>query len=329
MRRIFLAAIFFFTYIANIFPQEEPRLKELKDNFQKKYFSVGFLFQFVGSFQSEAVTQANGFKVANLRLRISGELDEKYGYQVWTNFAPVAKLLDAKMYYKFSNGVTISFGQFKAPFSTEYLISESDIDFVSRSQAASKLSLGRQTGVQVNGELANSIYKYVVGVFNGNGINTTNNNKHLMYVGRFIFNPINEKNSSLTIALNAGSVKNTVAAGQIETQNVFGGDFRWTMNQLFISSEFISSQHDFTGATTTNNGFHVTGGYRVKQNMQALLRYDSYKSGAVGAVAENYFVLGYNVWPTSAAAFQLNYIINTDNSELKYHQVLVNGQLAF
>lgn len=329
MRANFLFTIVFIACIANIFPQEEPRLKELKDNFQKKYFSVGFLFQFVGSFKSEAVSEANGFKVANLRLRVSGELDEKYGYLVWTNFAPSPKLLDAKMYYKFDGGITITFGQFKAPFSTEYLISESDIDFINRSQAASNLSLGRQIGVQLNGELANSSYKYVVGVFNGNGVNTTNNNKHLMYVGRFIFNPIDEKNSSLAIALNAGSVKNTVAAGQIETQNVFGGDFRWTMNQLFVSSEFISSQHDLLGAATTNNGFHVTGGYRVKQNMQVLLRYDTYKSGAAGATAENYFVLGYNVWPTGATAFQLNYIIDTNSSELKYHQILVNGQLAF
>lgn len=328
MRRIFLTALFFFTCITNIFPQEEPRLKELKDNFQKKYFSVGFLFQFVGSFQSEPSAAGNGFEVTNLRLRLSGELDDKYGYLVWTNFAASPKLLDAKMYYKFSDNISLHVGQFKAPFSSEYLISENQLDFINRSQAASKLSFGRQTGAQLNGELANSNYKYLVGVFNGNGINTTNNNKHLMYVGRFIFNPINEKNSSLTIALNAGNTKNTVA-GKIETQNSFGGDFRWTMNEFLISSEFISSQRDLSGTTKTDEGFQITGGYSLKENFQLLVRYDSFKSGAPGATSENYFLLGCNLLPTGATKFQFNYIVNKEKSDVKYHQLLINSQLAF
>ena len=43
----------------------------------------------------------------------------------------------------------------------------------------------------------------------------------------------------------------------------------------------------------------------------------------------NLIILGYNVWPTRASKFQINYIISTDNMAFKYHQVLCNAQFSF
>lgn len=327
MQIIRTTSLFLIILFTSTFAQDEPLLKELKQKFQTKSFNVGFLFQFVGDFQSERMSGYNGFTTTNLRFRFSGELDNNYGYLFWVNFVPSPKLLDAKMYYKFSENFILDLGQFKAPFSTEYLISEHNIDFVNRSQVASTLSLGRQTGLQARGNITSKFLKYAVGVFNGNGINNSNNNKHLMYVGRVLYSQL-EANTGYSFSVNGAITKNSVA-GNIEDQMNLGGDFRITMDRLFISSEYISSKKEIAGASITDNGFHATLGYKVKKNMQALFRYDAFNPGAVGINDSNYFILGYNVWPTSATEFQINYRINTDNSEFMFHQLLVNCQVAF
>lgn len=323
-----LLSIYFFiiaVFCVQTFAQEEPLLQQLKDNFQTKSFNVGFLFQFHGSYIGERSGSYNGFYTSNLRLRLSGELDKNYGYLFWVNFVQSPKLLDAKMHYKFSDNFIIDIGQYKAPFSSEYLISENKLDFVARSQAATLLSLGRQTGIQSRGNLYGNTFKYSVGIFNGNGINNFNNNKHLMYVGRLVYAKSEEANS-YAFAVNIANTKNSVSGGN-EDQLSFGGDMRIKMDKLFISSEFISSKKEFANASATDNGFHITGGYMVKDNMQLLARYDSYSPD--GGTKTNYFILGYNVWPTSATEFQMNYFVNTDKSEFKYHQILINCQVAF
>ena len=73
------------------------------------------------------------------------------------------------MFYKVTPAVRIDVGQFKSPFSYEFLTPSQSIDFVNRSQVVTALAPGRQLGAQIGFEWSEGRYGARVGVFNGNG----------------------------------------------------------------------------------------------------------------------------------------------------------------
>jgi hypothetical protein len=113
----------------------EPLIEDLHWQFKKEYLNLGLLIQAVGDFQVErSFPGNNGFSIANFRLIISGELDGKFGYLLHTNFISGFSILDAKIYYKYSPHFILDVGQFKSPFSKEFLTGAESITFVNRSR---------------------------------------------------------------------------------------------------------------------------------------------------------------------------------------------------
>ncbi|MBU2444062.1 MAG: OprO/OprP family phosphate-selective porin [Bacteroidetes bacterium] len=327
-----LAIMVLTTSIGNA--QEEPLFEKLQKNFQTKYFDVGFLFQGVFDHQFERTFPGNnGFSLANVRVILSGELDEGYGYYLQTNFVSARPLLDARFYYKIAPYLIFDIGQFKVPFGTEYLISKSAIDFVNRAQNVNLIP-GRQIGLQVRGDLLKKTLTYKAGVFNGNGTAANaNDNRDFMYVGRLEFkNQLSDcGHSKLEVAVNAATTNDAVPAPVFsQKRNFAGGDFRLTLNNLFLSGEFIyQNMKQNNGASLNHKGYHLTAGYMVTDKIQLLGRWDSLIPEKSLFTESNFIVLGCNIWPTKATEFQINYIIDTEQSGVKKHQVLINSQLAF
>ena len=81
--------------------------------------------------------------------RLSGELDNGFGYLFQTNFTDWPAILNAQIKYRFSGTVAMSAGQFKAPFSYEFLTYGGSIDFVNRATMVTALAPGRQVGADV------------------------------------------------------------------------------------------------------------------------------------------------------------------------------------
>ncbi|QQS34897.1 MAG: hypothetical protein IPM56_11560 [Ignavibacteriales bacterium] len=317
-------------FIINVQAQDSSLLKELKENFKKKYFNVGLFFQTVADYQGERILSGgNGFNLTNIRLTISGELDEGFGYSMQTNFINSKPILDAMIYHKFSDAIRVDAGQFKASFSSEYLTSDPQLDFVGRSQATSTYSPKRQIGFQVRANVVEKVLSLVAGMYNGNGINTTNDDDKFMYVGRVVLTPELGENTKLTVAGNAAY--NSLTTSAFEGNRITaGGDFRLTVSDLMLSGEFIieSSEPD-SGETISNSGLQLTAGYHITKNVQLLGRYDLLNPDDMIGDKNSLAIFGCNYWPTEATKIQFNYIVNTDNSELKYNQILVAGQLAF
>lgn len=336
--------------------ETEPVLEKLKEQFKKEYFSVGVVFQFVADGQIErSFPGRSGFNIANMRLNISGELDKQFGYFLQANFINAPAILDAKGYYRFSRGLTIDGGLFKAPFSKEFLTPADAIDFVNRSRAAAVLTPGRQIGVQARGWFSEEFpIKYGAGIFNGNGFGgNVNDNNSFMYAGRLAANPLkNDKNSGkqLEIGINAAYSKDDFARLSellnpfvfdalffTGKRTLFGADVRYTTNKLLLAGEYILADFDGTITFLGSNreaesikpsGFHLTGGYMLQPNLQLLGRLDSFKTDK-GLSSSEWIILGLNYWPSQATELQFNYTIDTDDSTFKHHQLLINAQVAF
>ncbi|MGB5528529.1 MAG: porin [Ignavibacteriaceae bacterium] len=330
--------ILFIIMVNNSFGQseEEPIYDEYIKHFKKDYFTIDMLFQAVADFQPErSIIGNNGFYLSNMRLRMYGNLDKNFSYYFVANFLVSPILLDAVIGYKFTDAFKVSAGQFKAPFSSEFLKYPSDIDFVNRAQAAALLSPRRDIGFQLSGIFANNLLEYKAGIFNGNGPNNFfNDNNSFLYVGRIAATPRTE-NSRYEIGLNAGYNDNS-------TQGIFtksfsgkktfvGGDFRAEVYNFLFSTEFIMNKLegmiDSVQAKNEPYGYHITVGYKPLKNHQFLFRYENLSPDGIISNS-NFYIIGYNFWPTRVAEIQINYLVDTKQTNFKNHWYLINFQIS-
>jgi len=327
----FFQLIFFISIInlSNIFPQDnEPIFESLKKYLKKDYFKVGMLYQFVGEYQPDRAKGHNGFSMANARISIGGNLDNNFSYYIQANFLNSPSLLDAKMIYKFSDYLTVDIGQQKAPLSREYLTSAASIDFVNRSQVVSSIAVKRQLGVLLRGDFKETAFGYSLGVFNGNGIVNGNDDEEFMYVGKLTYKNSFDNDKSFAAGLGgAFNKKNTVTDKKKEYY--FDFDYRLTLGEFSLSGEYIYKKTEFNaGANPEDSGYHLTAGYMVSSFTQLLVRYDSF-TPANSSSKSDYFILGVNLFPTSATEFQVNYLVNTKTGSVNQNLLLVNCQVAF
>jgi hypothetical protein len=331
--------LFLFVYLltsTNNFAQDEGLYSELKNTFQKKYLSLGVLFQTVGDFQIERnLSGHNGFIIKNMRVKIYGELDEGIGYNLQTEFVRSPAVLDAKTYYKFSPAAIVDVGLYKAPFSYEYLTSSNQTDFIYRSQVVNELNVNRQIGIQLRGSLAGNSFKYAAGVFNGNRFSASgNDNNDLLSAARVSYSTDLSVNKSSKIEAGVSAAVSNDKSVSIMGINftgkryLFGGDFRLTLNKFLLSGEAIYGKLKHPDNIEQKPlGYHVTIGYSANPKLQFLLRLDSFKPDTNFKRLDKILV-GINIFPTMISQFQINYIM-PEKENIKHHQLLVKAQVGF
>ena len=350
MRQFFNLMVIFFmiiTFMSRSGSQEneEPILTSFQEHFKKEYFQLGTVMQFVFDYQNERTMNGhNGFSVANMRLKLKGEFDGGFGYAFQTSFTSAPSILDANMYCSISPPFTLRIGQFKAPFSKEYLISAPDIDFVNRSRVVSALTPGRQIGLQLSSLSARDAVSFQVGLFNGNGFSSnTNDSDDFLYAGRITFLPQVfhdvPDNYHLEVGVNAAfskdslvSIVNGLLPGYSGDRLLLGADMRLNFNRFLLAGEYIRAKlKPDTGEEITPSGFHATTGYMVTPKVQVLFRWDHFNLDILvgDSSKSDWLIWGVNVWPTGTTELQVNYIVDIDDSGMKHHQVLVNTQIVF
>jgi len=316
--------------------EDETIYDEYVKHFKKDYFTLDMLFQAVADFQPErSIIGNNGFYLSNMRLRMYGSLDKNFSYYFVANFLVSPVLLDALISYQFNDGFKVTAGQFKAPFSREFLMYPSDIDFVNRAQVTALLSPRRDMGLQFSGKFANNLLEYRAGIFNGNGPNKFfNDNNSFLYVGRIAAKPkiINNK---FEIGFNAGysdKSNKDIFDKSFEGKRTFvGGDLRAEIENFLFATEIIinklDGRIDSVDSKKDPSGYHITLGYKPFQKHQFLLRYDNLSPDGIISDSD-FYIIGYNFWPTKVAEIQINYIINSNKTDFKNHWYLINFQIS-
>lgn len=318
---------------------DEPEFGRLVESFKKPYFSVGVLIQTVADFQIErSEPGGNGFTLANARLNVGGELDGGFGYFLQANFAGSPTILDARLSYRPTRAVRLSVGQFKAPFSYEFLTSAASIDFVNRAQVVTTFAPNRQLGAEVAVGAASGPIGISAGVFNGNAFRANGNDGNdLMYVMRVSGTPVRsrpDRNTQLRFGVNAAFSQDAAAAipGLVTAftgdRTLLGADARFTSGPVLLSGEVLYGRLDPPIGTTLEPwGFHATAGYKFTPKTQGLVRWDRLDLDFLGS--RDLVIFGFNVWPTQATEMQVNYLFDTDQASFDNHQLLVNFQVGF
>jgi phosphate-selective porin len=258
--------------------------------------------------------------------------------------------------YAFAN---VRAGQFKTPFGFEQLYADPRLLTIERSLANDRLTLSRQLGAQVGGDLLDKRLFYAVGVFNGNGVNNSaNDNGKFLWAGRLAVTPwkgsllggpaswaiggdaFQSEDTALSLPdLNLDSTPTTPDRDNLFTgkRHGFGVDSQLETGPFSLWAEYLRNHLEPTDARPAAqfdaDGWYVQAGiFLVPKKLQAVVKYETFDpsrrvSGnevSTGTVGLNYYVKGNNL------KMQLDYLRtglggNTDTQ----NKVLLRLQALF
>lgn len=196
------------------------------------------------------------------RLSADGTVKPNLAYRVQAEFAAVSgtaatvSLRDAYLRWT-GNWLSATGGQYKTPFSREYLTSGTQIETADRSVAVDSLAPKRDIGVMA--EATQAWGSFAAGIFNGEGQNTViNRDSTVMLVARAVLRPPGP------IWL-AGDI-----AERGTHRRTLGAEVNFEYRGAIVRSEYIADRVD--GRDRNDYGWFVLAGYRVLPWLQAIAR---------------------------------------------------------
>lgn len=306
-------------------PTDDTRIKNLESAISKLPKISGFV-NIRHQYSDEAGSYAkgkNGFDIRRAYFEVKGTATQTVGYRLLVDFAGTPKILDAYAEWKPIRNLSIRGGQFKIPFTLENPYSPTELETIDNSLAVTDLvtdiagnkNNGRDVGVQVVGALANrgdySLVDYKVGIFNGNLINTTDNNTTKDVIASLSINP-----------LKALSINGSFYKGEYGAQATKGNRQRVSAGVKYDNQKLLFRSEYLFGKTTgiESKGIYAVLGYFVTPTLQPVLKYDNYNSDINFATskAKSQYTAGINYYLTKLSRVQFNYVrTDYDNSTLK------------
>jgi len=231
-----------------------------------------------GYVQARATVEDNVGMTATInRARISadGSLPNRFTYRLMAEFeaggsartASTVSLRDAYIRWT-RDWLAIQAGQFKTPFSRNYVTSLTVIETVDRPSVVDTLATKRDIGVMAE-YLPRPEASLSVGVFNGEGQNLpANRDSTVLFVSRAVFRPISQ------VSLGASG-----AAYQSDSTR-WGFEGSVEQHGALVRAEWIA-QHR-RGHNANDEGWFVLGGYRVMPWAQLVAQWEDFKRPFMG-----------------------------------------------
>jgi len=227
----------------------------------------------------------NGFDLRRVRMLLKGSMLRHFDYKFEYEFegAGSRRLLDAYVDANVLKEASFRVGQFKTPFSFEWLTKDKNLVFAERSMGAF-LTPGRDLGVMAHGSLWQDAINYGIGLFNGDGMDdaATGDEDSPEWVGRLVVSPfknrnwsglehlqvggsfgyskidranvnVNVKTAGLTSFFNVASSAKFNIIRDADTRTRYGAEFAWTYGPLLLSGEYF--QLHFKDITTSADQF--------------------------------------------------------------------------
>jgi phosphate-selective porin len=213
------------------------------------------------------------FGIRRGRLSLSGIGYQRFHYAVQLELAGAnVRLLDANIRYQLDPMASIWFGQGKAPFGRQQLNSSGNLHMVDRAITDGRFAPGRQQGIALVGQNTGRTFEYAAGFYNGNGINTANEDLTYMYVGRAVWTPLgayaptesaHDYPASPRIALGVAGLHNTVGQDEEEADITrLGLEGAFKVRGFNTVGEFYHERANPTvGDALDTSGWYVQAGY--------------------------------------------------------------------
>ena len=348
MKRNFLLIIGLIAFIfpMNLSAQEGPKISGF----------VQGLYQ--ANFDEDFNLNDNTWRMRRVRMSVEGKLTKTLSYKIQGDFSRSPQLVDAFVKYKPCNEFAIQVGQFKTPFTLESPINPVNLEIYDYGESVQKLvgysdvcgvgGLGRDLGVMATGNLFPvegkdfSLVTYSLGVFNGNGPTTTDNNNRKDIVGRLEVRPMLKDLTLSASYYNGAYLKDELNQGK---RDRWSAGAQYNDGDLLIRAEYLSgttgyrtvSYNDHEGLTPEytdevfqSNGYYAVAGYNFKfgkegkvQKLMPVLRYEHFtKDASIENGGTNWYTVGINYWPVKSLNFKLDYSLVQKETGTNSHRVV-------
>lgn len=234
--------------------------------------------------QTRVVYQSKAGLTATLnraRLQATGVLARGFSYRLQAEFRTgnvgtgkaSVSLTDA--YIRWAHqALGVQVGQFKTPFTKEYLTSITDLESLDRSTVVDSLAPKRDIGVMAEYQAGKHV-AFSVGAFNGEGQNVTSNrDSTALGVARATVRPIPE----LTLGANV--------ARYFGDSTRYGADVSLETARFLARGEWLAQQRDSLGGKS-DRGWWALAGYRVVPDVQLVGKYEDFRRDAISAAQHN------------------------------------------
>lgn len=313
----------------------------------------------------EGKLTGNTFRMRRVRLSAEGTLFKGLTYKIQGDFSRSPMLVDAFVKYKVADAFAIQLGQFKTPFSLESPINPVNLEIFDYGEGIQKLvgysdvcgvgGIGRDIGLMATGklfaikdgeEVKYHVVDYALGVFNGNGPTTTDNNNRKDFVGRLEIHPMLKALTLSGSYYNGKYKKDDINQGARER---WSAGAQYNDGDLVVRAEYLSGTtghqveaYDDAGPILDENGdqvyyedlllsqgYYAVAGYNFrfgKENSQKLmpvLRYEHFtQDNDIVNGGTNYYTVGINYWPVKSLNFKLDYSLIQKETGSNSHRVV-------
>jgi hypothetical protein len=287
--------------------------------------------------EPESSGRGDGFLLYDARIGLRGEVGFLFDYEFGLEFDRQSEsidLLDASLAFPIGrSGVRVSVGGFRSPVGREATKDKALLGAAERSQLALALAPGRQVGLQVAGDAADTRFRWAVGLFNGNGLRWENDDDAFLVAGRLAFNSVGDLEFYEDFVVEAGV---SVAATQDDSQavmpvgisfsdhtgdrRVYGGDLRFAYHGWTVAGELLRARYDDPAGpgTIEAEGFSADLRHMLWGVFDLGVRYDAFRPALApggGTPADNDFVvLSLHAAPGPYAHVGFQYSIGVDGA---------------
>jgi phosphate-selective porin len=227
---------------------------------------------------------ASGSAPGNITWRVQGEF--RTG-NVGTGKASVS-LQDAYVRWA-KNGIGVQLGQFKTPFTREFITSLSEVETADRSTVVDSLAPKRDLGAMVDYALGGRA-TVNVGVFNGEGQNVTaNGDSSALGIARLTVRPV----PYLVVGTNV--------ARYFQDSTRYGVDASLESPWVILRAEYVGQHRD--QGTRDDKGWYALAAAPVRPWLQPVLKYEWFNRPRVALDAQKNraWTAGVNLFPWGKA----------------------------
>ena len=217
------------------------------------------------------------------RLKIYGKWKEDFAGFIQLELAAGSDILrDAVVKYQHFSWARIAAGQMIVPYSYIDNYPTAKVPTIEFPLIATNLASVRDIGVMIDGNvLADQLY-YAVGIFNGAGQNTSDDNENKDIVGRVIYSPFKNNENDLLSGFSVGGNIQTgrqPLSGNYEgDRNRYGGLLLYNYDKLEVIGEYMYQKRERVGflGDETAQGWYLLGSYKITSKIKGVVMYEQY-----------------------------------------------------
>lgn len=258
-------------------------------------------------------------------ISMSGELLKDINYYILAEFVD-------PMPYEFygewtpSKTFNVRAGQMKTPLSIENQFSAAALDAINNTRSISNLtgmggdvltpkktnsSGGRDIGIRISGALEDDLLEYVVGLYQGAGINTSENNNSKDLASSLYIQPVKGLRVGGSVYFGEANYSiDNIAPKDNHVRN------RWILSSEYKSDGFYARAewlHGNDGGIKREGLYGTANWYFVPDKLQALATVDYYNQDKKANSEVMDYTVGMNYWFYKRCRLQLNYTYSDYN----------------